>query len=367
MRKLLLIVLFLWAGILQAKADETSLLTRIYTSVSQDYVEPTEVGNFAIVTLKSLQKLDKRLQVADDNNRVTLYAGGRLVKVASKPEDNNDIAAWVVLTQDFIREACRFSTELERRDFEIVDLLMEDALPKFDRSSVYYNNFVPEKKIKHGLSRAYADRMIDNVLYIRLGAFNKYTGENIRRTLREKTDFSGVILDLRGNPGGLLAEAVEVSGLFMDKGNVIASTSGRNSDSGKYYMADGGDILKDKPLVVLIDGQTASSAEVMAAALHEQGRATLVGTRSYGKGSVQKLINLENDSAMALTDAYFYTPSGKKIDQVGVLPEICLYGREENDSPSRILSHAPDDCPAENRQDLRIDIETALALLRKNM
>ena len=209
--------------------------------------------------------------------------------------------------------------------------------------------------------------MIDGVLYIRLGAFNKYTGENIRRTLSENPDCTSVILDLRGNPGGLLSEAVEVSGLFLDRGSVIAYIRGRSGDSDKYYVADGGDILNGRPLVVLIDGQTASSAEVMAAALREQGRAVLAGTRSYGKGTVQKLISLENDSSMALTDAYFYTPSEQKIDRVGILPDVCLSGREENDSPERIVSRRFDDCPPENRQNAEIDVETARLLLNKNL
>ena len=118
---------------------------------------------------------------------------------------------------------------------------------------------------------------------------------------------------------------------------------------------------------MLIDGQTASSAEVMAAALREQGRAVLAGTRSYGKGTVQKLIPLENDSSMALTDAYFYTPSEQKIDRVGILPDVCLSGREENDSLERIVSRRFDDCPPENRQNAEIDVETARLLLNKNL
>ena len=367
MKKLLLTFLIVFMGVSQSRADDASLLTGIYTAVEREYVDTVNVGDFAILTLKSLNTLDKRIHVADDGSRLTLYAGGRVAKVAPKPENGNDIAAWVRLTQDFIAAACKMSPALERRDFEIVDRLMIDALPKLDRSSVYYSGFAPEKKARTKLSRAYTDRMIDDVLYIRLAAFNKYTGENIRRTLRENPDFSGVILDLRGNPGGLLSEAVEISGLFMDEGSVIASTRGRNDDSNKYYMAKGGDVLNDKPLVALVDGQTASSAEVMAAALQEQGRAKLVGTGTFGKGTVQKLIPLENDSAMALTDAYFYTPSEHKIDQTGIQPDVCLSGRDETADVRRILSHRFDNCPAENRQGAEIDVEAALALLRKNM
>ena len=367
MKKLLLMFVFVLGTVRGALADDVAHLTKVYAAVVNDYVEPVEIERFAVLTLKSLNALDKRIQVADSGNHLTLYASGRVVKIVPKPDDREDVGSWARLTRDLIREAYRFAPALERRDFEIVDRLLADALPKFDRSSVYYNGFAFEKKKRGGLAKTYADRMVDSILYVRLGAFNKYTGENIRRTLSENSNYTGVILDLRGNPGGLLSEAVEISGLFLDKGSVIAYTRGRSDDSKKYYVADGGDILNGKPLVVLIDGQTASSAEVMAAALREQGRATLVGTRSYGKGTVQKLIPLENDSSMALTDAYFYTPSEQKIDRAGILPDVCLSGYEENDSPERIVSRRFDDCPAENRQNTDIDVETARLLLSKNL
>ena len=173
-------------------------------------------------------------------------------------------------------------------------------------------------------------------------------------------------MDLRGNQGGLLSEAVAISGLFLDEGSIVTYTVGRNEDMNKYYVAEGGDVLAEKPIIILVDGQTASSAEVMAAALHEQGRATVVGTQTYGKGSVQKMVLLENDSTMALTAAYFYTPMERRIEKIGVLPDICTFGKEENDDPEHIISQKEADCPQEKRADFDIDIEVALALINKN-
>lgn len=367
MIRLFLILLLSVYLVMPAQADQQSKLAKIYTAVAEEYVEPVEVGDFAILVLKSLNSLDKRIHIADDGRRISLYAGGRVVKSLNKPENTDDIQAWVRLTQDFIRTACQVSPALERRDFELADRLMVDAFPKLDHASAYYNGFDSENKHNTKGRRYYSERMIDNILYIRLGAFNKYTKENILKSLKNNRIFSGVILDLRGNPGGLLSEAVEVSGLFLDKGSVIASARGRSADSANIYIADGGDVLEDKPLVILIDGATASSAEVMSAALKEQGRAQLVGTRSYGKGSVQKLIMLEDGSSLALTDAYFYTPAGKKIDQKGLVPDVCLFEKGGLDKPERIISSRVSDCPSELRENKDIDVETALELINKNI
>ncbi len=366
MRILFLAVLLSIATIRAGFAEEISQLAKIYTAMEQAYVKKVDIGQFATLTLKSLHTLDKRLQVADDGKRLSLYANGRVVKVVYKPEDTNDIKAWEEVSNEIIKAAAKYSEDLERRDFETLDRLMADALPKFDSASSYYSTFASSKKDEKKYYNPYAERLIDNVLYIKIGAFNKYSKENVLRTLGENKNFSGLILDLRGNQGGLLSEAVAISGLFLDEGSIVTYTIGRAEDMNKYYVAEGGDILAEKPIIILVDGQTASSAEVMAAALHEQGRATVVGTQTYGKGSVQKMVLLENDSTMALTAAYFYTPMERKIDKIGVLPDVCMSGRRENDVPERIISQEETACPQEERADFDIDIEVAQALLNKN-
>lgn len=133
---------------------------------------------------------------------------------------------------------------------------MAHGIKKFDRDSSYYpdlelsNPPVPEFKPK----RAFYDRQLENdVLYMRLGAINKYTGENVSRSLTEHSGVKGLIIDLRGNPGGMLQEAVRVAGLFID-GGIVASSKGRSPDSTEYYNAPAGDVLDNKPIVVLIDG-----------------------------------------------------------------------------------------------------------------
>lgn len=366
MRKLVLSILVLMLSFRLVQADDASQLTKIYQSVLDEYVDPITVEDFAVLALKSINKIDSRILVADDKGRVTLYAQGRVVKVLNKPENTDDVAAWVKVTQGVIKEACKVSPKLSKRDFEIVDFIMTDAFPKLDHASIYYNGFTSDDDTLKKAKRYYSDRMIDDILYIRVGAVNKYTKDNILKTLKSTGEFKGVILDLRGNPGGLLKEAIDVTNLFLDEG-IIASTRGRSSDSVSYYMAEPGDILNNKPIVVLIDGATASSAEVMAAALKEQSRAKIVGTRSYGKGTVQKLIPLENDSRLALTDAYFFTPSGEKIDKVGILPDVCTFQTDGRNNEKRIIDKSFMDCPAEKRENTSIDIDVAVELINKKL
>lgn len=354
-----------------AQADDRLTLAEIYQTVQDEYLEPVSLNEIAMPALQGLNKLDKRVRIADDDRRVSVYVNGRVMLSRSKPEDPHDVSAWVKFTQDIIRSAQKASPELKRKDFEIIDTMMAHGIKKFDRDSSYYpdlelsNPPVPEFKPK----RAFYGRLLENdVLYMRLGAINKYTGENVSRSLTEHSGVKGLIIDLRGNPGGMLQEAVRVAGLFID-GGIVASSKGRSPDSTEYYNAPAGDVLDNKPIVVLIDGQTASSAEVLAAALQEQSRAVVVGTGSYGKGTVQKLIKLSNDSRLALTNGIIYTPSGNKLAGIGVLPDICTSGEPETRDAEKIIARGSrsNACLPENRMKSELDLSVAEAYLRKHI
>lgn len=366
MKKLTAAVLFLIFSTSFALADDASLLTSIYQKVSDEYVEPITVEDFAVSALKSISVLDERVKVADDKERLTIYAYGKAVKTLYKPSDANDIKGWVQLTQNVIKEAVKASPKLERQDFAIIDAVMVEAFQKLAHDSVYYSDFDQVNRDKEKIRRYYSDRVADNTLIIKLGSFNRYTKENLTKSLKANPDVKAIILDLRGNAGGMLSEAVAIVNMFLDDG-IIGSTRGRSADSTKYYMAEAGDVLDNKPMIVLIDGGTASSAELMAGAFQDQGRAVLVGTKTYGKGTVQGLTTLENDSQMALTNAYFYTPAGRKIDKVGITPDICTFEKDGMDNVERIISQASETCPKEDRENSDVDVEAAIALINKNL
>src|ERR1700687_903674 len=164
--------------------------------------------------------------------------------------------------------------------------------------------------------------------YIRIASFNEQTTDGLRKAIADiskqipRDKLAGYVVDLRNNPGGLLDQAVSVSGMFMARGEVV-STRGRTPEETQRYTARNGDLTKSKPLVVLINGGSASASEIVAGALHDHKRATLIGTRSFGKGSVQTIIPLgAGNGALALTTARYFTPSGHSIQALGVKPDI---------------------------------------------
>jgi carboxyl-terminal processing protease len=164
--------------------------------------------------------------------------------------------------------------------------------------------------------------------YIRISQFNAQTTDELKKALADiakqvpQDKLAGYVVDLRNNPGGLLDQAVSVSGAFMSRGEVV-STRGRTAEETQRFTAHSGDLIKGKPLVVLINGGSASASEIVAGALHDHKRATLIGTRSFGKGSVQTIIPLgTGNGALALTTARYFTPSGHSIQAKGITPDI---------------------------------------------
>src|SRR5215468_9993974 len=167
----------------------------------------------------------------------------------------------------------------------------------------------------------------DDIAYIRVTTFNEQTTEGLKREINNLSaqigdKLKGFIIDLRNNPGGLLEEAVTVSDAFLERGEIV-STRGRNPEETQRRSAHPGDLTKGKPLIVLINGGSASASEIVAGALQDHKRATLVGTRSFGKGSVQTIIPLgAGNGALRLTTARYFTPSGRSIQAKGITPDI---------------------------------------------
>jgi carboxyl-terminal processing protease len=179
----------------------------------------------------------------------------------------------------------------------------------------------------------------DDIGYIRITSFNEQTDvglnnaiKNIKQQAGDK--LRGVILDLRNNPGGLLDQAVAVSDAFLEKGEIV-STRGRRSDDAQRYNARPGDVAAGLPLAVLINGGSASASEIVAGALQDHHRAVLVGTRSFGKGSVQTIIPLTGHGAMRLTTARYYTPSGRSIQAKGIEPDIIVEAAKIEPPPGK--------------------------------
>ena len=189
---------------------------------------------------------------------------------------------------------------------------------------------------------------------LRVTTFNDQTYSNLEAGIEKQIEaaggidlVNGFILDLRNNPGGLLTQAIRVSDAFLDKGEIV-STRGRDPENGDRHNATVGDLAQQKPLVVLINGGSASASEIVAGALQDHRRAIVVGTKSFGKGSVQTVIPMRGSGAMKLTTARYYTPSGRSIQALGISPDIIVEqprrvaedDEEATDTPRRSRSEA---------------------------
>ncbi len=181
----------------------------------------------------------------------------------------------------------------------------------------------------------------DDIGYIRITQFNEQTTDGLKKAVDDLgkqlgDKLRGFVIDLRNNPGGLLDQAISVSDTFLDRGEIV-STRGRDADETQRFNARPGDLTKNKPVIVLINGGSASASEIVAGALQDHKRATLIGTRSFGKGSVQTIIPLgPGNGALRLTTARYYTPSGRSIQAKGISPDIEVL----QDVPDEVKSRA---------------------------
>ena len=173
-------------------------------------------------------------------------------------------------------------------------------------------------------------RVVGETMVLRITTFNDQTFPGLETEFKKAVEevggfdkVNGLVLDLRNNPGGLLTQAIEVSDAFLDKGEIV-STRGRAPEDGERFNAETGDMMQGKPIVVLINGGSASASEIVTGALQDHRRAIVVGTKSFGKGSVQTVIPLRGEGAMRLTTARYYTPSGRSIQALGISPDIIV-------------------------------------------
>jgi carboxyl-terminal processing protease len=337
---------------------ELNLFGDVFERVRADYVEKPEDAKLVESAINGmLAGLDPHSSYMDPKSfrdmqvqtrgefgglgiEVTMEDG--LVKVVA-PIDDTPAAKAGIMANDII-------TELDGE--QVQGLTLNQAVDKM-RGPV-------NTKIKLTIMRKGADKPIEvtilrdvirvksvrshnegeDVGYIRITQFNEQTTDGLKDSINDLNNqlgadkIKGYVVDLRNNPGGLLDQAISVSDTFLEKGEIV-STRGRNAEETQRFNARPGDMTKGKPVIVLINGGSASASEIVAGALQDHKRATLVGTRSFGKGSVQTIIPLgAGNGALRLTTARYYTPSGRSIQAKGITPDI------------EVLQDVPDDLKA---------------------
>src|ERR1700720_1277323 len=338
-----------WVGAAKASADaysQLNLFGEVFERVRTDYVEkPDDTkliegainGMVAALDPHSRYMNDKAWRDMQETTHgefgglgieVTMENG--LVKVVS-PMDDTPAAKAGIMSGDLI-------TRID--DDAVQGLTLEQAVNKMKGPVATKTRL---KIIRSGAELPNEISLVREIIrvrpvryqteggdigYIRISSFNEQTTDGLRKAIGDISKqippekLAGYVVDLRNNPGGLLDQAVSVSSTFMARGEVV-STRGRTPEETQRFTARGGDLTKGKPLVVLINGGSASASEIVAGALHDHKRATLIGTRSFGKGSVQTIIPLgAGNGALALTTARYFTPSGHSIQALGIKPDI---------------------------------------------
>ncbi|MBQ8480906.1 MAG: hypothetical protein IJ532_00030 [Alphaproteobacteria bacterium] len=323
MKKLTLFLIAFWCSNAHCASIDKNLLNEMLTTINRQYIKPIDNVKTVTAGLSGLSDLDDGFVVSHGIDRIYIYYNHKINGVVPIPKDTDDITAWVNSIAKAIENAAQISEKVALRDFEVPDLIMKRMVRNLDEHSHYYSEYeYNEDEENNAIFTLYADRMIDDILYLRIRIFNKQTGRMVEQSLKDHPDAKGVILDLRGNGGGMFNEALKVAKLFCDN-EIITYTAGRNEEN-KHYYTSGEGALYSGPLVVLIDGETASAAEVLAGGLQEQSRAEIIGAHSFGKGTIQKITLMSNGGRLVLTGEQFFTPSGKVIHKKGIEPDICL-------------------------------------------
>ena len=226
------------------------------------------------------------------------------------------------------------------RDFKRHDVVQRLRGPTHSRVAVTVRRegvagpLAFEMERRHIVLPTVTGRRDHGIVFLTVTSFNQGTASSVAAKLTKALDGmagspKGLVLDLRGNPGGLLKQSIDVAHLFLTPGQIVR-THGRHPDSEQRYEAGGEDIAHGLPLVVLVDGKSASAAEIIAVALQDHGRAVVIGTTSFGKGTVQTVIRLPNDGEITLTWSRLITPSGYVLHGLGVMPDICTSGAAGN-------------------------------------
>ena len=338
----------------EVQADEALLVA--LTEIKQNYIEKTSTEDLAVIALKSLHKTDQKLHVANDGPRITLYYDTKVFKNFNKPE-HNQVAVWTSLVDNIVTYASQISNKIMIKDYEVYDIMIKSIVQILDEDSKYHTAFDLADENAFERKKYFSDRRIDNILYVRLLGFSDDASTQFENTLKKIKDAQGLIIDLRGNSGGSLKAVMKIGNLLLD-GGVMFESTGRDKSMNLLYEAQEKDMFEEKPIVILVDGNTASSAEILAGALQQQSRAKLIGSTTYGKATSQKIIKLPNDSVLMLTNAKLILPD-YDFSKVGLTPDYCLNGNREFTENKKT-----DNCAKEDRLNYDKDIDTAVKVLK---
>jgi carboxyl-terminal processing protease len=322
--------------------EELRTFSEVLTQVQKNYVDDTKVKDLVQGAIRGmLSTLDphsaymtpemyKEMQVETKGEfgGVGIQIGvkeNRLAVIA--PIDGTPAQRAGIKAGDYIIKVNEEST----KDLSLMDAVQKMRGPKGTKVNLTIQRDGTSDPLQFTLVRdtikieSVKSKVMDNIGYVKLTQFQEATGRDLGRVLKQFKDqkVQSTILDLRNNPGGLLTAAVEVSEQFLPNGKLVVYTKGRESKKDEWF-AKGRDQMDDSPMIILVNEGSASASEIVAGALQDYGRAVIVGTTSFGKGSVQTILPLGDGSGLRLTTAKYYTPKGRSIQSTGITPDIVI-------------------------------------------
>ena len=311
-KKIFLMLVCCIVGITDASAYEYKKLDTLFRTINTDYVRKANFKNISIKGLKLLSQFDTNLKLYNSDSKAFLYQNNVLIGIFDLPKKEENSESWKNFMMTILRVSAQRSEKISEYEKDIESSLFNLIADNLDSFSRIENTKYAEKALQYSIHK--------DILYIRPNLFKDGTADFIKRITANHPNIKGIILDLKGNIGGSLNEAIQTADLFLDGG--IITYSEDKFKQVKYYTATEGDIFNGKPIVVLTDDKTASAAEIIVAAFGEQSRAVIVGTKTFGKGSIQNTYQIEKKT-LFLTSGYFFSPSGKSINNIGLIPQIC--------------------------------------------
>jgi len=322
--------------------EELRTFSEVLTQVQKNYVDDTKVKDLVQGAIRGmLSTLDphsaymtpemyKEMQVETKGEfgGVGIQIGvkeNRLAVIA--PIDGTPAQRAGIKAGDYITKVNEEST----KDLSLMDAVQKMRGPKGTKVNLTIQRDGTADPLQFTLVRdtikieSVKSKVLENIGYVKLTQFQEATGRDLGRVLKQfkEQKVQSTILDLRNNPGGLLTAAVEVSEQFLSNGKLVVYTKGRESKKDEWF-AKGRDQMDDAPMIILVNEGSASASEIVAGALQDYGRAVIVGTTSFGKGSVQTILPLGDGSGLRLTTAKYYTPKGRSIQSTGITPDIVI-------------------------------------------
>lgn len=339
-RNLVILVLSYFFFTTPVYSYEFSGVGILFDSLISDYTGDINFKNISLQGGKALNQIDSSLKIYNSDSKAFLYKNDNLIATFELPQNENPVL-WKQLLSDILTTGMKRSLIVSQspKTLENVAIsMMTNNLDKYSRI----------EKTEPILEKT-DFQIIDNILYINSTSFYKGFADYLEKIILTHPTITGVIMDLRNNHGGNFNEAIKTADLFLD--DTLITYREDKDQSKRYYISAAGDILNGKPIVVLTNEETASSAEIVAGALYEQSRATLVGTKTYGKDTTQ-LTKQINEHKLFITNGDFYMPSGKRICSKGISPQIC--------------TGINNSCLLSDKKEHSKDIFIAINLIKKN-